>query len=296
MGIGISVEELRRRVALATEMLEYCNVCAQDCHVNRLEGELGFCRAPGNAVISTYGPHHGEEDVLSGTRGSGTVFFAHCNLSCVFCQNCDISQYDEGREVEARELGEIMLQLKERGCHNINLVSPSHFVPQILAALVTAVEGGLDIPIVYNTGGYDALHTLRLLDGVIDIYMPDIKFGSNEMGKKYAKAPQYYDIVKAAVKEMHRQVGDLQVNEEGLATRGLLVRHLVLPGDISGTEGVMQFLAEEISLATCVNVMEQYHPAHKAFKYPELSRRITPREFDRALEKAEKAGLKLIQL
>jgi putative pyruvate formate lyase activating enzyme len=293
MGIRISVEELRRRAALAIEMLEDCNVCAQDCHVNRLEGELGFCRAPGDAVISTYGPHHGEEDVLSGTRGSGTVFFAHCNLSCVFCQNCDISQYDEGREVEARELGEIMLQLKARGCHNINLVSPSHFVPQILAALVTAVEGGLDIPIVYNTGGYDALHTLRLLDGVIDIYMPDIKFGSNEMGKKYAKAPQYYDIVKAAVKEMHRQVGDLQVNEEGLATRGLLVRHLVLPGDISGSGAVMQFLAGEISPSTCVNVMEQYYPAHKAFKYPELNRRITPREFDRALEKAEKAGLKV---
>jgi len=293
MGIRISVEELRRRAALAIEMLEDCNVCAQDCHVNRLEGELGFCRAPGNAVISTYGPHHGEEDVLSGTRGSGTVFFAHCNLSCVFCQNCDISQHDEGREVEAQELGEIMLKLQARGCHNINLVSPSHFVPQILAALVTAVEGGLDIPIVYNTGGYDALHTLRLLDGVIDIYMPDIKFGSNEMGKKYAKAPQYYDIVKAAVKEMHRQVGDLQVNEEGLATRGLLVRHLVLPGDISGSGAVMQFLAGEISPSTCVNVMEQYYPAHKAFKYPELNRRITPREFDRALEKAEKAGLKV---
>jgi putative pyruvate formate lyase activating enzyme len=293
MGIRISVEELRRRAALAIEMLEDCNVCAQDCHVNRLEGELGFCRAPGNAVISTYGPHHGEEDVLSGTRGSGTVFFAHCNLSCVFCQNCDISQYDEGRELEARELGDIMLQLQARGCHNINLVSPSHFVPQILAALVTAVEGGLDIPIVYNTGGYDALHTLRLLDGVIDIYMPDIKFGSNAMGKKYAGAPRYFDIVKAAVKEMHRQVGDLQVNGEGIATRGLLVRHLVLPGDISGSGAVMQFLAGEISPSTCVNVMEQYYPAHKAFKYPELNRRITPQEFDRALEKAEKAGLKV---
>ncbi|MTI83685.1 MAG: radical SAM protein [Firmicutes bacterium] len=290
----ITEEELRDRASCAWEMLKDCNVCAQDCHVNRLEGELGFCRAPGNAVISNYGPHPGEEDVLAGTNGSGTVFFAHCNLACVFCQNCEISQHDEGREVGARELGNIMLELQDMGCHNINLVSPSHFVPAILEALVPAYQEGLSIPVVYNTGGYDALHTLKLLDGVIDIYMPDIKFGSNEMGKKYSRAPYYFDTVKKAVREMHRQVGDLKIDNRGLATRGLLVRHLVLPGDISGTRAVMEFLAREISPETYVNIMEQYYPAHKAFKYPEIKRRITPGEFSRALEIARGEGLEVV--
>jgi len=290
----LTVEELRDRAERALEMLKDCNVCAQDCHVDRTGGERGFCRALEKAVISSYGPHHGEEDVLSGTRGSGTIFFAHCNLSCIFCQNCDISQYDEGREVSARELAGIMLDLQEMGCHNINLVSPSHFVPQILEALVPAMENGLSIPVVYNTGGYDALHTLQFLDGVIDIYMPDIKFGSNEMGKKYSRAPRYFDVAKDAVREMHRQVGDLKVDDRGLAARGLLVRHLVLPEDISGTRAVMEFLAREISPATYVNVMKQYYPAYKASDYPELSRRITPEEFSRAIKIARDAGLEVV--
>jgi len=290
----ISAEELRDRASRAWEMQKDCNVCAQDCHVKRLEGELGFCRAPGKAVISNYGSHPGEEDVLSGTKGSGTIFFAHCNLACIFCQNCEISQHDEGREVSTRELGDIMLELQCMGCHNINLVSSSHFMPAILRALVPARQEGLSIPVVYNTGGYDALHTLKLLDGVIDIYMPDIKFGSNEMGEKYSRAPHYFDTVKKAVREMYRQVGDLKTDNRGLATQGLLVRHLVLPGDISRTRAVMEFLAQEISPATYVNVMEQYYPAHKASKYPEINRRITAGEFDRALEIAREEGLDVV--
>lgn len=294
MGIRLSVDELRERAGKALAMLRKCNICGRDCRVDRTGG-TGFCRAPGKAVVSSYGPHFGEEDVLVGTRGSGTVFFAHCNLACVFCQNCEISQYDEGREVSARELADIMLELQDMGCHNVNLVSPTHFVPQILEALVLAVEDGLKIPLVYNTGGYDALHTLQLLDGIIDIYMPDIKFGSNEMGKKYSGVPRYFDVAREAVREMHRQVGDLVVDGRGIAARGLLVRHLVMPGGISGTREVMEFLAREISPDTYVNIMAQYYPAYKAREYPEINRRITREEFNEALEIAREAGLRRIE-
>lgn len=287
----ISIEQLEARAEQALEMLKDCNVCAQDCHVNRTTGEKGFCRALRRVVVSSYAPHFGEEDVLVGIHGSGTIFFAHCNLSCVFCQNCDISQLDRGEKIDARELAAIMLELQNRGCHNINLVSPSHYVPQILEALVYAVKEGLKVPLVYNTGGYDALHTLKLLDGVIDIYMPDIKFGSNAMGEKYSRAPQYFDVVKKAVREMHRQVGNLQVNKKGNATRGLLVRHLVLPQDISGTREVMAFIAREISPDTSINIMAQYYPAYRSSDYPELSRRITRDEFSSALEFAREIGL-----
>lgn len=291
MGVRISRRQLEERANRATTLLSACCICAHSCGVDRVGGETGFCRAPGRAVVSSYGPHFGEEDVLVGTRGSGTIFFTYCNLACVYCQNYEISQYDEGTEVDAEELAGIMLELQARGCHNINLVSPSHYVPQILEALVLAANDGLKIPIVYNTGGYDSLLSLELLDDVVDIYMPDIKYGSDEAGKKYSGIPDYFTVAQKAIKEMHRQVGDLQVDENGLAVRGLLVRHLVLPGDIAGTRAVMEFLAGEISPATYVNIMDQYYPAYRAREYPELGRRITRKEYSRALDIAREAGL-----
>jgi len=290
----LSPAELRQRAGKAVAMLGDCTVCAQECRVDRLAGEKGFCRGGRLAAVSSWGPHFGEESVLVGRRGSGTIFFANCNLACRFCQNCDISQYGKGEEVSAGELAKVMLEVQEMGCHNVNLVSPSHYVPQILEALVTAAENGLKIPLVYNTGGYDALETLALLDGVVDIYMPDIKYGDDEPGAKYSRAPRYFTVAKAAVKEMHRQVGDLQINEKGVATRGLLIRHLVMPGNLARTEAIMKFIAEEISPDTFVNIMDQYYPAHEARKYPELSRRITREEYREAVRIARAAGLRRI--
>jgi Uncharacterized Fe-S protein PflX, homolog of pyruvate formate lyase activating proteins len=290
----LSPAELRQRAEKAVAMLGDCTVCAQECRVDRLAGERGFCRGGRLAAVSSWGPHFGEESVLVGWRGSGTIFFANCNLACRFCQNCDISQYGEGEEVSAGELAKVMLEVQEMGCHNVNLVSPSHYVPQILEALVMAAENGLKIPLVYNTGGYDALETLALLDGVVDIYMPDIKYGDDELGAKYSRAPRYFTVAKAAVKEMHRQVGDLQINEKGVATRGLLIRHLVMPGNLARTEAIMKFIAEEISPDTFVNIMDQYYPAHEARKYPELSRRITREEYREAVHIARAAGLRCI--
>lgn len=287
----LSKEELAARVEKAVEMLRDCRVCARVCRVNRLEGEKGFCRTGRLAVVSSWGPHFGEEKVLVGRYGSGTIFFAHCNLACRFCQNYEISQCGEGRELAARELALAMLELQEMGCHNINLVSPSHCVPQILEALYLAVQEGLSVPLVYNTGGYDALPALRLLEGIVDIYMPDIKFGDDEVGERYTGAKKYFTVAKQAVKEMHRQVGDLEVDERGIAVRGLLVRHLVMPGDLARTAAVMEFLAREVSPATFVNIMAQYYPAHEAFRYPELSRRITAQEYREAREVARRCGL-----
>lgn len=292
--LKMTLGELGEKVQQAVAMLADCTVCAQECRVNRLKGELGICRGGRRAVVSSYGPHFGEEPPLVGSRGSGTIFFAYCNLKCRFCQNCEISQDGEGDEVSASELAEMMLELQQGGCHNINLVSPSHFVPQILEGLLVAVAMGLKIPIVYNTGGYDSMETLEILDGVVDIYMPDIKFGDDEAGRKYAGAAGYYTVAKKAVKEMHGQVGDLIVDGKGIAVRGLLVRHLVLPGNLARTEKVMEFLAGEISANTFVNIMAQYYPAHEAFKYPELNRRITGKEYQEAIKIAEQAGLKRI--
>lgn len=292
--LSLSSAELRERAEKALAMLADCTVCAQECHVDRLAGEKGFCRGGRLAAVSSWGPHFGEESVLVGRHGSGTIFFANCNLACRFCQNCDISQYGQGEELNAGELAGAMLEVQEIGCHNVNLVSPSHYVPQILEALVIAVEKRLKIPLVYNTGGYDALDTLALLDGIVDIYMPDIKYGDDEVGAKYSRAPRYFTVAKAAIKEMHRQVGDLQINERGIATRGLLVRHLVMPEKLARTEAIMKFIAEEISPNTFVNIMDQYYPAHEARKYPELSRRISRAEYRQALEIARAAGLKRI--
>ncbi|MBM7854000.1 putative pyruvate formate lyase activating enzyme [Desulfohalotomaculum tongense] len=290
----MSITELKRRTRLAVEKLADCTVCAQHCHVNRLEGQLGFCRAGREAVVASYGSHWGEEEVLVGQNGSGTIFFSYCSMSCEFCQNCEISYHGEGRDVTASELADIMLSLQQTGCHNINLVSPSHFVPQILEALVLAVEEGLNLPLVYNTGCYDDLETIKLLDGIVDIYMPDIKFSDDQNGKKYASAPRYFTVAREVVKEMYRQVGDLQKDDRNIARRGLLVRHLVMPEDLAGSEQVVQFLANEISPDTYLHIMKQYYPAHRAGKYPELNRPVYNREHRWAVKKAKEAGLRRI--
>lgn len=289
--LKLTTRELGERVQRAVAMLGDCTVCAQECHVNRLEGELGICRGGRRAAVSSYGPHFGEEEPLVGSRGSGTIFFANCNLRCTFCQNYEISQEGEGNEVSLSELAEMMLELQKGGCHNINLVSPSHYVPQVLEALLVASAMGLYIPVVYNTGGYDSLETLELLDGIVDIYMPDIKFGDDDAGMKYTGAAGYFTAARRAVKKMHEQVGDLALDEKGLAARGLLVRHLVLPGELAGTFNVMKYLAEEISADTFVNVMGQYYPAYKTLGCPELDRRITNAEYSAAVKAARLAGL-----
>ncbi len=283
--------ELEKRAAQALEHLRACVLCPRRCRVNRWEGALGVCRTGRRAMVSSYGPHLGEEDVLRGWRGSGTIFFSRCNLRCQFCQNYEISQQDAGYEVSAEELAEIMLRLQDYGCHNINLVSPTHVVAQILEALVIAARRGLRLPLVYNTGGYDSLLALRLLDGVIDIYMPDMKYADERIAYTYSLVRNYPRVNRAAVKEMHRQVGDLQIGEDGLARRGLLVRHLVLPNNLAGTRKIVRFLARQISPHTYINIMAQYHPDYRADRYPLLNRRITPEEYQAALQMAKEAGL-----
>jgi len=283
--------ELEERVAQAYERLADCDVCAHACHINRRAGELGNCRTGERARISSYAPHMGEEQPLTGFRGSGTIFMTRCNLRCQYCQNHDISQTDSGYDVEPENLAVIMLELQARGCHNINIVSPSHVVPQIMAGLLIAARAGLRVPLVYNTGGYDSLATLALLDGVVDIYMPDMKYADPELAERYSKIKNYPAANQAAVKEMHRQVGDLQLDERGIATRGLLVRHLILPGNLAGTDQIVAFLAEQISKDTYLNLMDQYRPAYQAHHFPKLNRRITQAEFDAAVELALAAGL-----
>lgn len=288
------LKELSERLEMALEILSNCELCPRKCHVNRLKSDKGFCKTGRNAVVSSYGPHFGEEKVLVGRFGSGTIFFTHCNMACVFCQNYDISQLGKGNEVSAQELADIMLELQGTGCHNINLVSPTHCVAQILEALLIAFEEGLKIPIVYNTGGYDSVDTLKLLDGIVNIYMPDIKYGDDETGNRYSQVPNYFTVAKKAVKEMHRQVGDLKTDDSGIAVKGLLARHLVLPGDLAGTEKVMEFLATEISTETFVNIMDQYRPLYMARQYPELSRSINRAEFQRAVKIAQRYGIRRI--
>jgi putative pyruvate formate lyase activating enzyme len=283
--------ELERRAEEAAERLSACDLCARACWVNRRRGELGACHTGERARVSSYGPHHGEENPLRGWLGSGTIFFSRCNLHCQYCQNSEISQADDGDEVQPEELAAIMLRLQAAGCHNINLVSPSHVVPQILAAVLVAAQAGLRLPLVYNTGGYDALPTLKLLDGVVDIYMPDMKYADAAVAERLSRVPHYPEVNRAAVREMHDQAGDLQIDAEGLAVRGLLVRHLVLPGGLAGTAEIARFLAGEISRATYLNVMDQYRPAYRAANYPELNRRISREEYRAALEVARAAGL-----
>jgi putative pyruvate formate lyase activating enzyme len=283
--------ELQKRVDEAYRRLERCELCAVKCRVNRVVGRLGSCRTGALARLSSYGPHMGEEAALRGWRGSGTVFFAGCNLRCQFCQNYDISQTRAGEEVEPHDLAAVFLELQEYGCHNINLVSPSHVIPQILAAVLMAAFAGLRLPLVYNTGGYDAVEALQLLDGVVDIYMPDMKYSNAQVARRYSKVIDYAKVNQAGVREMHRQVGDLQISRDGLAQRGLLVRHLVLPNGLAGTKEVVRFLAEEISKNTYINIMDQYRPALNSHLYASLNRKITIQEHQEALEMAKGAGL-----
>jgi putative pyruvate formate lyase activating enzyme len=284
--------ELDRRVTEAYRHLENCDLCARYCRVNRIESIQGaVCRTGEQAEVYSFGPHHGEENVLRGWKGSGTIFFSWCNLRCVFCQNWEISQRGRGEKVEPEDIARAMIQLQEQGCHNINLVSPSHVVAQILGALGIAARKGLRLPLVYNTGGYDSLEALALLDGVIDIYMPDMKYGDSQTARKYSKVEDYVEVNHAAVREMHRQTGDLVIDENGIARRGLLVRHLVLPGGLAGTEKVLDFLAREISPQTYINLMDQYRPCYRVDEFPPLNRPTTGDEYRAALKLAQRLGL-----
>lgn len=285
--------ELSRRAKRAKEHLRCCDLCAIGCHVNRLLSTRGArCNTGERARVYSYGPHHGEEAPLSGRRGSGTIFFSWCNLRCVFCQNWEISQRGEGREIDCEELAEMMLELQERGCHNINFVTPSHVVPQILGALEFAAERGLRLPLVYNTGGYDSPEALALLDGLVDIYMPDMKFADSKVACPYLGVGDYGEINRAAVREMHHQVGDLVVDDSGLARRGLLVRHLLLPGNLAGTDRILKFLAREISRDTYLNLMDQYRPCYRADEYPALGRRPSHGDLHAARVLAASLGLR----
>ncbi|MCR4407934.1 MAG: radical SAM protein [Anaerolineae bacterium] len=283
--------ELKRRVETAYRRLAACDLCPRECGVNRLQDEKGVCHTGKRAVVSSFNPHFGEEAPLVGRGGSGTIFFSWCNLKCQFCQNYEISQLGQGREVESEDLAAMMLHLQDMGCHNINFVSPTHVVPQILAGVLLAAQAGLRLPLVYNTGGYDSLNTLVLLDGVFDIYMPDMKYADPEIALKYSKIKNYPTINQAAVKEMHRQVGDLVMDERGVALRGLLVRHLVLPEGLAGTAEIVRFLATEVSTNTYLNIMDQYRPCYKANEMPPLNRRITHQEYEEAVRLAHEAGL-----
>jgi putative pyruvate formate lyase activating enzyme len=283
--------KLRERIDAAVSLLKNCSVCPRNCGVNRLAGVVGKCRTPREILISSYGPHFGEESPLVGKHGSGTIFFTNCNLECLFCQNYSISQLGEGKVVSKEELADIMLFLQDKGCHNINLVSPTHVVPQILEGLELAVKSGLRLPIVYNSGGYDSVETLKILDGIVDIYMPDMKYDNDKTARELSGIEDYPEINKAAVKEMYRQTGDLEIDEEGVAQHGLLVRHLVLPHGLAGTKGIMNFLRKEISRNTYVNIMAQYHPCYKAFQIQGLERRITSAELREALSWTREAGL-----
>jgi putative pyruvate formate lyase activating enzyme len=282
---------LKAKIAAAYDILSQCNLCPRNCLVDRHHGELGRCRTGDQPVVSSFSPHFGEEDPLVGQHGSGTIFFTHCNLYCIFCQNYEISHGGEGEEVSIEDLAAMMLSLQKRGCHNINFVTPTHQVYQILAALPAAIAGGLKVPLVYNTGGYDALETLQLLDGVVDIYMPDFKFWDPQVAKDLCQAEDYPEIARQAVKEMHRQVGDLALDENGVARRGLLVRHLVLPDGLAGTREIMEFLAREVSPHTYVNVMGQYRPCGRAGEHPSLRKFLTALEHEEAQQQARDAGL-----
>ena len=282
--------DLIAKSELILELLKSCELCPRKCKVNRLNDEIGYCQTGRWAIVSSYGPHFGEESELVGSNGSGTIFFGHCNLNCCFCQNYDISQLGYGQITKPVELANIMLSLQKMNCHNINLVSPSHVVAQFIEALKIAKYKGLHLPIIFNTGGYDLNSTLKFLDGTIDIYMPDAKYSNSELAEKYSTAPNYFQINKLAMKEMHRQVGDLKIDDRGVALRGLLIRHLVLPNRIAGSFKVLEFIANEISKDSYVNIMTQYRPCYHSVKYQELDRSITHTEYQEILEFARKTG------
>jgi len=282
---------LKKKAEQARKILASCVLCPRMCKVDRLSGETGVCKTGERAMVSSYNAHFGEEAPLVGRNGSGTIFFTHCNLLCVFCQNYDISHEDCGEEVSDEQLADIMLALQKSGCHNINFVTPSHVVPQILSALNLAAEKGLCIPLVYNTGGYDRIETLKILDGIVDIYMPDFKFWDPDIAYKSCEAKDYPEFARNALTEMSRQVGDLVTDASGIAQRGLLVRHLVMPHGHAGTREVMHFIADKISKNTYVNIMFQYRPCGKAYQFKEFSSRPSDRNFDEAVKSAREEGI-----
>lgn len=287
--------DLSRRIRSLNECLSSCAICPRRCGVNRNKGVQGICRIGPGPIVSSAHPHFGEEPPLVGRGGSGTIFMTYCNMKCVFCQNFDISQEGNGQEVASEELSMMMVRLQEQGCHNINFVTPTHQVPQIAAALPKAIENGLRLPLVYNCGGYEEAETIRLLDGIFDIYMPDFKYGDDDAAFMLSFAPGYVESAKAAILEMHRQVGDLVLDADGIARRGLIIRHLVLPGGLAGTGEVMRFIADEISPDTYVNIMNQYRPGYMAADNPDLARPITEEEFSEAIRLAKAAGLRRLE-
>jgi len=283
---------VKRAIEEAMELLRSCQVCPRRCEVNRLEDEVGFCGIGREMRVASAGPHFGEEAELVGRRGSGTIFFAGCNLGCIFCQNYELSHLREGRPVSPAEVARLMLHLESIGCHNINFVTPTHVTPQVMAAIAEAREQGLQAPIVYNCGGYESVEMLRRLEGFVEIYMPDAKYADRAAAARLSQAPDYPEVMRAALREMHRQVGDLQI-EEGVATRGLLVRHLVLPNDLAGSRAIIDFLADDISPNTFVNVMAQYRPCYRAGECPEVDRPPTAEELEQARAYAHRRGLRL---
>lgn len=288
--LNLTSSELNNKVQSALEMLKSCRLCPRHCGVDRINGEVGYCNTGALPFISSWGPHYGEERPLVGIYGSGTIFFGNCNLGCIFCQNYSISHLGEGNHMSYQELSDVMLGIQNRGCHNLNLVTPTHQLPMILKSLQMAIKKGLNIPIVYNCGGYESLEAIKLLDGIVDIYMPDIKFADASVSKRLAEAEDYFDRCKESVKEMHRQVGDLEI-VGSIAKRGLLIRHLVLPNGLSGTRSVMEFIAKEISPNTYINIMDQYYPCYKARDDKSLNRRITMEEYRSALKISKEAGI-----
>ncbi len=273
------------------ELLNPCSLCPRNCGVNRLNNEKGFCKTGLDPVVYSFMNHQGEEPPISGTLGSGTIFFSNCNMACVYCQNYEFSQLGQGREVSCEALAGYMLDLQKMNCHNINLVTPTHILPQILKALKTAIMGGLEIPLVYNTGGYESVETIKLLDGIVDIYLADMRYADNEASLKYSSVPDYPKYNQEALKEMRSQIGRDEIDQEGIIKRGLIIRHLVLPNNISGTDKVMRFISEELSKDSLISLMSQYLPYHKASEFKDIGRRLTYKEYEDAKEIMEKYGL-----
>ena len=283
--------ELGQRIRILKEFLKECRLCPRECRVDRLNGEKGVCQAGLEPMVSSAFPHFGEELPLVGYHGSGTIFLTHCNLRCIFCQNCDISHLGNGEPMTSSDMARVMVGLQEMGCHNINFVTPTHYAPQIVASLPEAIEKGLRLPIVYNCSGYESIEVIRLLEGVVDIYMPDAKYMDRKHSRKFSNAPDYPEVIKEVLKEMHRQVGDLTINPKGIAERGLLIRHLVMPNGVASSEAVLRFIAEEISTHCYVNIMDQYRPEYRAHEYPEINRRITQKEYLEATQWAKRYQL-----
>ncbi|MDP2913338.1 MAG: radical SAM protein [Candidatus Omnitrophota bacterium] len=288
---GLKIDIVKNINKAFAGSLEKCFICPRRCGVNRVKGKTGYCRASAKVSIYSYSPHYGEEPPLSGTRGSGTIFFSRCNMKCVYCQNYRFSQLDAGNEISIEKLAEIMLSLQAVHCHNINLVSPTHYVPQIIAALGIALAQGLDIPITYNTGGYDLADTLKMLEGAIDIYMPDMRYSDNEMAKRYSDAPDYVEHNRKSVREMHGQVGGLVLDKDGIAKKGLIIRLLAMPNNVSGIKGTLETIKNELGDSQYLSIMSQYYPAFKAYAYAEISHVLTPDEYKNVVDYAKFLGL-----